>query len=190
MTHVPESARALARDARSLSADLDLATGQPGLASMASAVGVVDALATTTHAAVSQVSLVAEYIRAECEAGRVRTNDDEPHADVTDCKGRAFLAARSAIPALTHAARALALMDDAVSPLESAGGPLAEVRGLTARQADIANAMNLVQLMLLGDAQTVANMAEGMTDDELYALEKTVDQVHNTLAVTRESRLT
>lgn len=188
MRYLPPSARRLAQETRQLSQDLELATGQPGMTCLQSAVGVVDVLATTVRTAATQVSLVAEYVREECEAGRVRATDEFPDTGVTQAKGMAFLAARAAVPALEHAATALTTMHDAISPLESTHAPLGEAAPATEHQARIAAAMNLVLAALLGDTYTLTALAKATSSDDTHWLARKLEEAASTLGHFREER--
>lgn len=115
---MPPPAAELVSSAQFLTRELEL-PGQPTLASMADATGVAAALVTAAKELEKHTSLIAEYLRAECQAGRVvATGGEEP----AELKGMAFLAARAALPALAHAALSLDAMRTCLDKLQSGEG--------------------------------------------------------------------
>lgn len=115
---MPLPAADLVSTARSFTRGLAL-PNQTTLASMADATGVTAALAIAVKELELHTSLVAEYVRAECGAGRVVATGD---ADPADLKGSVFLAARSALPALAQAALSLDVMRKCLEGLQTGEG--------------------------------------------------------------------
>lgn len=187
MNDAGASARNLAHQSSNLAQHLSLMQGQSGLTGMDAATEVIKHLAYVQEQLGLDTMLVAEYLRAECEANRV-----EPHpglgglkeVDITEHKGLIFLGARSVAAAGHASARALSGMHELMQELATKDN-LPERIGVDPAMHSKGFAMNLLHAAILGDLELVRELAGRMSGEDarglidvLEATARTVGDAH------------
>lgn len=166
--YAASSARNLSLQSSNLAQHLSLINGQSGLPGMDAATEVTKHLAHVQEQVGLHTLMLAEYVRAQCEAGNV-----EPHpglgglkeVDVTEHKGLIFLGARSVVAAGDASARALSGMHELMQELATRPN-LPERIGVDPAMRSKGFAMNLLHAATLGDYPTVQTLAERMSADD------------------------
>lgn len=173
----PDAAHRLAKESQNLSLDLGLINGQPGLTGMAAAADAVKHLAWVTEQLGLQAQLLAEFVRAEHQAGHIEAHPGvTEEVDVDTSVGLITLGARSAAAAAEATTRALDAMHGVMGNLATRDN-LPERIGVDPVMRSKGFTLNLLHAAVLGNDELLRELAGRASDDDAELLRAVVKSV-------------